>query len=69
MKQYGITAKLWVKIDSETPEEAQALSKHIIDEALIEYVSVNKRVPGNKVRISKAKIIWTKENTAEGQEQ
>lgn len=62
MKQYEITAKLWIKVTANTQEEAQALSKTIVDEALIAYMQNRTETPGENLSISKAKTVWTKEN-------
>ncbi len=62
MKQYSITAKLWIKIEAKSQEEAQAIAKTIIDESLYDYVAVNQKVPADvRMSMSKAKIIWVKE--------
>jgi hypothetical protein len=61
MKQYTVTAKLWITVTVETPEEAEDIAKTTIDEALYYYVStVNKEA--KDMSISKAKVIWAKEN-------
>ncbi len=62
MKQYSITAKRWIKIDADTQEEARAISKNSVDEALYDYVVVNQKVPDVTVGISKAKITWARES-------
>ena len=62
MKRYNVTAKLWIKLDAQTEEEAETTAKNIIDEALYDYVVVNQKVPDVKAGISKAKIIWVREN-------
>lgn len=61
MKRYSVTAKLWIHLDAQTEEDAQTAAKTIVDEALYDYVAANKKAPDGKVGISKAKIIWTKE--------
>lgn len=63
-KQYSTTAKLWIKINADTPEEAQTISKNVVDDALVEYFLANKgkKVLKGVASVSKAKVIWIKEN-------
>ncbi len=60
MKQYNITAKIWVKTSAQTEEEAQTIAKHTIDQALYEYVD-NQTIPNTIAHLSKAKVTWVKE--------
>ena len=58
MKQYEITMKLWIKLEAEAPELAEDGAKTIVDEALYAYVRAN----NIQASVSKAKVIWVKEN-------
>ena len=62
MKRYNVTAKLWIKLDVQTEEEAETVAKNIIDEALYDYVVAHQKVPDVKAGISKAKITWVREH-------
>ena len=68
MKRYNVTAKLWIKLDAHTEEEAETVAKNIIDEALYDYVVVNQKAPDVKAGISKAKIIWVREEDSKRKE-
>jgi hypothetical protein len=63
MKQYEVTAKLWVKFTGDTQEQAERVVKTIIDEALIEYMQ--NHTPGEDIRISKSKVTWVKNTQKE----
>lgn len=59
MNQYTVTAKLWITLDTQSPEEAETAAKNTIDEALYHYVKTV--IPDTTLRISKAKVTWVKE--------
>jgi hypothetical protein len=62
MRTLTTTTKLWITIQANTEDDAQSQAKHIVDEALYAYIQ---STPGNNVSISKAKVLWVKENTKE----
>jgi hypothetical protein len=66
MSGYTVTAKLWITVDAESPEEAEDVAKDTIDEAMYHYVK--DVLEGTSLRISKAKVIWVKENAQKDME-
>ena len=41
MKRYSITAKLWLKLEANSPEEARDHSKTIVDVAMTDYLDTH----------------------------
>ncbi len=66
MNQYEVTAKLWIKVTVETPEEAEGISKTIVDEAMYDYMQDHTRALTERMSISKSKVIWVKDTLREG---
>jgi hypothetical protein len=63
MKQYEVTAKLWIRATVGSREEAEGVAKTTIDEALYQYMQHHTQAPGEKLSISKSKVIWAKDIT------
>lgn len=62
MKQYSVTAKIWVRLKAKSSEEAENSAKTIVDDALYHYVNTVKRECITTMSISKAKVVWLKDN-------
>ncbi len=54
MSEYSTTAKLWLKVEAKTAEEARNLSKHVVDAAM-------DNTDRHGTQVSKSKIIWVRE--------
>ncbi len=62
MKHYNATAKLHIRVNAHTEEEAHAIAKQTIDQALYEYAT-NRNTSKAVERISKARVQWIKEES------
>ncbi len=62
MKHYNATTKLQIKVNAQTEEEAQTIAKQTIDQALYAY-SNHGSIETAVEHISKAKVIWVKEES------
>ena len=47
MSQFEVTAKLWIKVTAESPEEAESIAKTTVDESLYYYVNTVKKEAKN----------------------
>jgi hypothetical protein len=56
MTHYTVTARLWLKLNADSEEEARQRSKILIDNALYDYVAVQNHADAQGVGISKAQV-------------